>query len=651
MTVRFLILLLCMTPTIVVAHDDHEPLPTKGATVKGDRLKLSPAVAKAIGLQTAKVTLAEVARSVGAPATIELPWSQESFVTTLVAGRIEQVLVRPGDSVEAGQELARIASSELDDLQLAMLQANTAKANAARILQGQMGSEGAVPEKIILQTRADLQQHSANFNTAWQKLRAIGLSAEELDQICSSKETVKTLPIQSPRRGVVAMAEVRIGQIVQPTQHLYRIVDPSHLWIVAKVLEADAGQLKPGLALTGSFSMAPNKPVVSKIDHIELRLGQDRTLAIKAWVDNTDGLLKPGMYGRVKIQLASEKMVLCPKESLIRDGELRFALVEQTPGTYVRKPVRTSGEQGERAIIEDGLFPGDPVITVGSHELARLFAPAIKSPGMQPGKPTLPDGVLFAQAQVEIPTEKKSYASAPIEGRVKRITVEHGQLVQRGDTVAEIESLPFKNLQLEFLQTLVSLRLAKATVERLESLHQTAAIPARQLWDAQTMQESLTQSVAALRHKLSLLGMSAAELEQLEKTDLAAAPAELSAVLPIRAPTDGVIAEFSLVPGQVVSKEGRLFELHDPAKVWVRAYLFEADAAKVHVGQPAELRFIAAPALQQSGRIARVSPVLQAGQRAMSVWIELDNPALVLREGMAATVGIELGDRRPIARN
>ena len=64
--------------------------------------------------------------------------------------------------------------------------------------------------------------------------------------------------------------------IVQPTEHLYHIVDPSRVWIVAKVLEADAGKVKVGLPVEAMFAALPGQVFKSTVDHVELRLNPDR---------------------------------------------------------------------------------------------------------------------------------------------------------------------------------------------------------------------------------------------------------------------------------------------------------------------------------------------------------------------------------------
>lgn len=626
--------LLMLLPAVTLAHDDHDTLPTKGATVHGSRLLLSTTAVKALGLQLGRVELAEVESTIQAVGTVELPWSQQVEVSTLVAGRVEKVLVKPGEQVRAAQALATVSGAELERLQLEMLQAATEKASASRLLKGQESAGEGIAGKVLLQTRTEVQRQSSRFHAAWQKLRAIGMTGAELQQVCETHQTRPSISLLSPIGGVVALAEVRPGQIVTPAQRLFRVVDPSRVWLVAKVLEADAGRVHIGQRVEVSLAMLP-EPLQGRIDQVSLRLNSDRTLSVKALLDNPGGELKPGMFGRVAIQLTSAKAVVCPAEALIGTGRLRDALVRQAPGSFRLQPVVVASVRGQQAEIAEGLLPGDNVVTVGSHELAALFPQRARS---HRDSPSLPTGVT-AQGQLELPTDQKAFASAPIDGQVRRILVQLGQSVEKGQVLAELESLSFKTLQLDFLQARAQLEQATVNLQRARALGESLA--RKDLWQMESDHETQRQAVDSLRRQLLLVGLSDGELAALEKTDLAGSPQELSAVLPIRAPAAGLVGDFALIPGQFVTAQSQLFELHNPSKVWVRAFVFEQDASQVRVGQHVQVRLASDPAFRATGKVDRLDPLLLGGTRTLSIWTELDNPGLKLKEGMAATLSIE----------
>ena len=85
-------------PVATLAHENHAPLPTKGVTVAGNNVLLSDKAREVIGLTTVKVTFGELHRTVEINARVELPWDQQAMITSLVPGKIDQVLVRPGET-------------------------------------------------------------------------------------------------------------------------------------------------------------------------------------------------------------------------------------------------------------------------------------------------------------------------------------------------------------------------------------------------------------------------------------------------------------------------------------------------------------------------------------------------------------------------
>ena len=88
-------------------HENHAPLPTKGVKIAGDTIMLSDKAREAIGLTTAKIEFGDIHRVVTVNARVEIPWNSQTMITSLVPGKIAQVLVRPGEVVVPGQELAQ----------------------------------------------------------------------------------------------------------------------------------------------------------------------------------------------------------------------------------------------------------------------------------------------------------------------------------------------------------------------------------------------------------------------------------------------------------------------------------------------------------------------------------------------------------------
>ncbi|MCE5268422.1 MAG: efflux RND transporter periplasmic adaptor subunit [Planctomycetaceae bacterium] len=638
------------------AHENHAPLPTKGVRIVGDQIMISAKGRDAIGMTTAKIALTNLRRVVGVNARVELPWRQQAMIASLVSGKIEQALVRPGETVAVGQELARVASTDLESLQSEMLQAATEVRLAQRIADQRtiLDKEGVIAGKNLLEARLTLAQTSARLEIARQKLAALGLKEDVLRQVLASGQPVRHLSIVSPMGGTITHADVRVGQNVQTTDHLYHVVDSSTLWIVGEVLEAEVAHLRKGQEVSASLAALPGRNFRGQIDHIRLKMDQrSRTQAVVIAMDNSEGLLRPGMFGRVDIEVQVAKdAVFCPSDALIETRVGTYVLVERGEGKYVSQPVKLGLHCKDQVEILDGLFPGDRVVVVGNYLLASLMGnehkARVKTGSVAKiGNKTVEtdaasNALLVAQATVELPTDRKVFAASRLEGRLSKLLVDPSQPVRAGQVLAEIDSLQLQNLQLELLQTRAKMRWTKESLKRLERLTDLDGKPKRYVWQLQSDLEVLQQNASGLEHQLTFLGLAQEQLQQLEQIDLTT-PGAASAIVttvPVRAPADGWLVGFHVVPGQVVQPQDKLFEVQDLSKVWAKGYVFERDAARVHVGQEARVTFSAYPDLTIAGKVVRTAPTLESSERVLPVWVEVDNPDLRLKEGMLAKLAV-----------
>ncbi len=118
-------LLLVLLAAAAIAHEGHQPLPTKGLQVdlKKGRITLSKAARDIIDVRTVPAERRDSTERLRAYATIVAPWTKYAVVTSRLPGRVVALHVRPGDVVEAGQLLAEVDSLDLHTLRLDYQQA------------------------------------------------------------------------------------------------------------------------------------------------------------------------------------------------------------------------------------------------------------------------------------------------------------------------------------------------------------------------------------------------------------------------------------------------------------------------------------------------------------------------------------------------
>lgn len=651
-------------PASTLAHEGHAALPSTGATVDGNQVLISEKARQALGLKTATVTLADLSRELHVRARVELPWDGQAAVTTLVPGRIEKMLVKPGERIATGQPVAKLESLELQSLQLAMLQAAEQLALEQQLSEQRspLAQRGAIAGKTLLEADTELRQKRIQLAVAQQKLLALGVPEATLRRVRQTGQPVSSLSVVSPAAGVVTHTEVRSGQFVGTEQPLCRVVDRTRVLLIGEVPETDAWQVAPGQPIRSIFAGGRSEEVFrGRIQRLRLSVNPSRRVVeVVAPVDNPGGTLRPGMSGRMQITVGQdEQAIVCPTAALIDSADGSFVLVRQGEGKYERRKVTLGSRTPDRAEIVDGLFPGDRVIVQGTKLIASMFhaddrsaspssraesfeAPATDNPQNSSSLASSRDRIIpVAQAVVELPTEQKSFAAPIIDGRVAKVHVTPGQHVDSGQILAELDSLQLRNQQLELLETQETLRQVTETLDRVAPLARSGGYPQSQLWQHQTQQKTLEHQLRNIQRELSMVGLSSQQIQRLRDTDLTQPYAEVDwLTMPVRAPSSGQVADFDVALGQVVSEGDVMFEIQDLSRVWIEGYVFQEHSARLEVGQKARLTFPAHPELTLSGEVVRAAPTLHPSARAVPVWVEVENPGGELREGMLAEVEI-----------
>lgn len=232
--------------------------------------------------------------------------AKETPVNSKVAGRVVQIYVKEGDTVQAGQLLARIDkdTQETDrtqaeaalQAQYAQLQATMASSQTdAGVLAAQVNSARAqaVQAKTALDLAArdegryrDLLAQSAISQQQYDKAKAqldnaqaaydaaqAGVASAEASQqknaanaeaVAAQRQQVnamqgkidavavseKETEIRAPFSGVITKKYVEENGLVSPTTPLFSIQDSSDNWVIFKVKETDLGQYHIGDTLT-----------------------------------------------------------------------------------------------------------------------------------------------------------------------------------------------------------------------------------------------------------------------------------------------------------------------------------------------------------------------------------------------------------------
>ncbi|GMV09908.1 MAG: hemolysin D [Gemmatimonadota bacterium] len=285
---------------------------------------------------------------------------------------------------------------------------------------------------------------------------------------------------------------------------------------------------------------------------------------------------------------------------------------EAREGATASTKAGEAGEKGEEKGGEEGEAPASNRVTL-SEAAFRTARIAVESPTLSSVGATT--GGLEAPGQVDFDPARVAIISPRANGRLERLLVVPGDRVGAGQTVALVQSPAFLTAQNDVLQAR----------RRLDLLRDTP--------DASGAQALLD----AARRRLALLGLSEAAVRRLEESGTP------SALLSVAAPFAGSIIEAQALAGQAVEAGTSLFKIADLSVVNVAADVPERALPAVRVGQIADIRVTGAPAAAFTGRVSRVSDVLDPEKRTARALITVSNSGRALKPGMFATVSLRGG--------
>ncbi|MHB2206289.1 efflux RND transporter periplasmic adaptor subunit [Methylobacterium sp. CM6257] len=251
-------------------------------------------------------------------------------------------------------------------------------------------------------------------------------------------------------------------------------------------------------------------------------------------------------------------------------------------------------------------------------------------------------------------TDRIARVPARVAGTVAEMRKRLGDVVQKDEIVAVLDSREVADAKSEYLTALVQAELQKINFERQQKLlaSQAASEAAFQNARATFLENQLRVDLA--RQKLSALGLNAADVQAAQKRDEATPNQSTLRRYELRSPLGGRIVERKVDVGTAVGKEGDpsdIYTVADLSNVWIELSVPTVDLAKVKEGA----RVVVTPGQEGSdrheeGRVIFVSPILNPDTRSARVIVALTNKDMAWRPGTFVTAEVEIAQDRVAVR-
>jgi len=287
-----------------------------------------------------------------------------------IGGPVHEILVAPGQTVQAGAPLLTINSPDYALARAAYSKAKEALQLADKILHRarDLYAHGAISEADLQQAESSRTQAEADMVSSQDALRALGIK----DPDSVAKNTGKTtlqIPLLAPVDGEVVERLVGPGQLLQNgVTQCFTISDMSQVWVLVNVYQSEMPYVHVGQKVEINTESYPDT-FHGEISYIAPALDPNtRTVQARIVTSNPAKKLKKDMYVVASVQAGVNPDALTvPDAALLRDTENQpYVYVQTDTSRFARRLVKFGGSNAGRTEITDGLKEGERVVGDGA---------------------------------------------------------------------------------------------------------------------------------------------------------------------------------------------------------------------------------------------------------------------------------------------
>lgn len=293
--------------------------------------------------------------------------------------RVLQLLADEGDTVRAGQPLARLDTA-VANAQTSAAQANVAGAasDALRARDEYQRAE-SIRDSGALSSEQIEQRHAASV-AADAKLAAARA------QLAETNARLGGGYVRAPISGLVISRSVELGAMVDQ-QEMFRIAGDNQLEVSAQVSETDMLALAKGQQAV--FRLGDGSNVQGTLSRLPASI-DERTRTGEALFDlPTDTRVRAGMHLSGEVNLSQREALAVAQDSIRYEDNRAYVFVVGQDGRVHKTYITTGAREGDAVEVINGLNNGARVVGSGAAFLRdgdAVRAAAAPAPAQQSGE-------------------------------------------------------------------------------------------------------------------------------------------------------------------------------------------------------------------------------------------------------------------------
>ncbi|HLX96464.1 MAG TPA: efflux RND transporter periplasmic adaptor subunit [Verrucomicrobiae bacterium] len=269
-----------------------------------------------------------------------------AVIEAKVSGKIEQMLVVPGQEVKAGEPLVQLDAREV---QAQLDQADAVRQQAESDLKR---ATDLVQQKILSQSEYDAAQSKFHVADA---------------AAAAAKSLLDYTRVTAPFDGVITRKYADVGDLAAPGKPLLEMEDARDLQLETDVPEAVIGHLALGDRLEVHVSGISNELAGTVSEIAPSADPNSHTFLVKLDLPSAPGL-RAGQFSRVAVPVGKTSALRVPATAVWQRGEIELVFVVASGHAQLRI-VKTGKRVGDEVELVSGVDAGEPVVTEGAAQL------------------------------------------------------------------------------------------------------------------------------------------------------------------------------------------------------------------------------------------------------------------------------------------
>ncbi len=281
--------------------------------------------------------------------TASLSAAEEASVVARTQGVVQDIFVEEGDIVTAGEPLAQLDTTRLA-LEVDRTRTNIESFDRAHKRARQLLDTSMISPEVYDQALYNLERENAT----------LALQLYEMEEAT----------IRAPIAGVITLRHIKLGNTLSPNSPAFELKQADSMEAVLNVPEKELIKIKEGQLAIASIDALNDRDFEGVVERIAPEVdASSGTFRVTVALDNTDNLLKPGMFVRVNVRYdSSENTLLVNREAVVTQKDENTVFVVRD-GLAMRQFVELGYAMGGDVEILNGLDEGDEVIVTGQNGL------------------------------------------------------------------------------------------------------------------------------------------------------------------------------------------------------------------------------------------------------------------------------------------